>query len=261
MLLTIDAGNSCITIGCTDDAAVVFQERISTNLKKTDLEYAVDVMNALRLHNVDAAQISGSIISCVVAPLKNVLRATVKRLFSMEPFIVSAAAQHLLSVKIDRPQELGPAMITTAIAAVLSYGAPAIIINMGTATTISVVNEQREFIGGAILPGMQSALDALTGGTAQLPRISLEQPVTVLGKNTVDSLTGGAIYGNAGMIDALITRMIQEAGFTKEPVIAATGGPSETLIPFLKHKAVINEDLSIKGLAAIYRAEKEGKTL
>ncbi len=262
MILTVNIGNSHITFGCMEKDRAVFLERVSTNLKKTDLEYAVDIYNAFRLHGVDVTVPEGGIISSVVPQLTAILQASVARVFSFTPMIVRAADTHMLKIAIDDPKELGSNLVVNAVAVREEYGAPAVIIDMGTATVIGIIDNEGTFLGTAILPGLQSSVDALSGGTAQLPPISPEKAVTALGRSTVECMNGGVVYGNAGMIDAIITRMTDElreleGDAFREPVIVATGKYSSVPAPFLRHPVIVDEFLSLKGLTLIYYGEKE----
>lgn len=264
MILTVNIGNSHITIGCMEKERAVFLERISTNLKKTDLEYAMDIYNAFQLHGIDVSAPEGSIVSSVVPELTSIMKAAIERIFSFSPMIVRAADTHMLKIAIDDPKELGSNLVVNAVAVTAEYGAPAIIIDMGTATVIGITDHEGTFLGTAILPGLKSSLDALSGGTAQLPPIDPEHAVTALGRNTVDCMNGGAVYGSAGMIDAIITRMtgelkVLEGDAFKKPVIVATGKYAPIPAPFLRHPVIVDEFLSLKGLTLIYYGEKEAQ--
>ena len=250
MILTINIANSHISIGCVDQENVLFLERIFSNPLKTDLEYSVDILNAFRLHDIARSAVTGAVISCVVPQLQSVFTDAVRRLFSLDPYIVSAAAQKLIRVRTPRPEEVGSNLIVNAVSAAAIYGCPVIIVDLSTATTISAVDESRTLIGAAILPGMQTSMDALTGGAAQLSQTNIIGAVSPLGRTTEQSLNGGAIYGNAGMIDGILTRMEKE--LKSAPKIVSTGRISRILIPYCRHKITIDETLSVRGLAMLY---------
>ena len=247
MILTINIGNSHITLGCIDNDKVLFLERLSSNSAKTDLEYAIDIYHAFRMHDVDRSLVEGCVISCVVPALQPIFTTAVERLFNVTPILANAASQNLLSFVTDHPEEIGPNIIVNSVAAAKEYGVPVIVVDLGTATAISVIDENYCFLGGAI---MQTAMDALTGGAAQLSPVSITGAVTAVGRTTEESLNGGAVYGNAGMIDGLLDRM--EAELKKTPVIIATGHESGLVVRYCRHTIVHDEALTLKGLAEIY---------
>ena len=257
MILTVNIANSHISLGCVEGEEVLFLERIFSNPQKTDLEYSVDILNAFRLHEIDRDKVDGCIISCVVPQLLSVFSDAVLRLFSLKPCIVNAASQNLIRVRAQNPSEVGSNLIVTAVSAAARYGTPAIVIDMSTATTITVIDESRTLIGAAILPGMQTSMDALTGGAAQLTQTNIVKAVTPLGRTTEQSLNGGAIYGNAGMIDGILDRMEKE--LQSRPVIVATGRISRILIPYCRHEITIDEELTVRGLAILYGEMEKAK--
>lgn len=261
MVLAIDMGNTNIVIGCVDDEKVLFEERLSTDRSKTELEYVVLFKTVLELYNIDSNQIKGAIISSVVPPLVNVIKGAVEKLVGVSCMIVGPGIKTGLNILMDEPRRVGSDLVVDAVATIKEYGAPAIIIDIGTATTMSVVDRKGNYIGGQILPGVQVALDSLVSRTSQLPRISLEAPSNVIGKNTVDCMKSGIVYGYASCIDGLIERLSKEMG---EPLkeeakdgevyvkVIATGGLSGVIVPECKHDIVIDQELLLKGLKIIY---------
>ena len=210
MVLAIDMGNTNIVIGCIDDDKVYFEERLATDLKKTELEYVVLIKTVLELYGIDSSQISGAIISSVVPQLVNIIREAVEKLIDITPMVVGPGVKTGLNIHMDEPRRVGSDLIVDAVAAIKEYGAPVMIIDMGTATTISIVDDKGSYVGGVILPGIRVSVDALASRTAQLPRISLEAPGHVIGKNTLDCMKSGVVYGNASCIDGMIDRMADE---------------------------------------------------
>lgn len=261
MVLAIDMGNTNIVIGCVDDDKVLFEERLSTDRSKTELEYIVIFKTVLELYGIDRTNIKGAIISSVVPPLVNVIKMAVEKLVGVTPMIVGPGVKTGLNILMDEPRRVGSDLVVDAVAALKEYGAPAIIIDLGTATTMSVVDRKGSYVGGVILPGVQVALDSLVSRTSQLPRISLEAPGHVVGKNTVDCMKSGIVYGYASTLDGLIERMAAEMG---EPLIEeakdgqdyvkviATGGLSSVIVPECKHSVIVDEELLLKGLKIIY---------
>ena len=246
-ILTIDIGNSNICIGCVNDRQVEFVERIYSDRNKTDLEFAVLIKMVLDLHQVDIAKLDGSIISSVVPPLTDLFQSAVEKLTGIRSLIVGPGMKtgiHIL------PQGVGADLVVGAVAAIEYYSAPAIIIDMGTATTITVVSKEKNFIGGVILPGVSLALQSLESGTAQLPHIQLIAPKKVINMETIESMQAGVVYGNAGAIDALIDRMQAELGY--ETTIIASGGLAPLIVPHCRHDIIIDDELLLKGLDTLF---------
>jgi len=255
-ILAIDMGNTNIVIGCVDDNGVLFEERLSTDFSKTELEYAIGFKTVLELYNIDSYDIKGAIMSSVVPQLSNIIKSAVEKTIGISPLIVGPGIKTGLNILMDQPRQVGSDQIVDAVAALKVYGAPSIIIDMGTATTMSVVDENENYIGGVILPGIRVSVDSLVSRTAQLPRIALDAPKSVMGKNTIDCMKSGVIYGNASCIDGMIDRMIDANGFnkngTKAVTIVATGGLSEVIIPHCRHDIKVDPGLLLKGLSIIY---------
>ena len=250
MILTIDMGNTNIVIGAIDDEKTYFVERVTTNHAKTDLEYAVNIKSVLEIHNIPQSEITGGIISSVVPPLNSTLKSAIKKLFGFEPMLVGSGMKTGINILMDNPKTVGADMIVDAVAAIRDYPCPIIVIDMGTATTMSVVDASGNYIGGVILPGLKVSLDSLSGKTAQLPYISLETPGSVIGKNTIDCMRSGIMYGNAAMIDGIIDRMEKEL---KRPAsLVATGGLAKFITPLCRHKISYEDDLLLKGLLILY---------
>lgn len=254
MILAIDIGNSNIVIGCIDKENTYFVERLSTNHSKTDLEYAINIKSILDLYHITSEAIEGSIISSVVPPLSNVMKRAVWKCLGKQAMIVGPGLKTGLDIKIDNPGQLGSDLVVDAVAAIAEYPVPAIVIDMGTATTFSVINEKKTYLGGAIIPGVRISLDSMTSRTSQLPKISLEAPRHTIGKNTIECIKSGAIYANASMIDGMIERINEELG--REATIIATGGLSAFIIPHCKKKIIYDDNLLLKGLQIIYNKNK-----
>ncbi len=250
MILAIDMGNTNIVIGCIDSERTWFVERLTTSHDKTGTEYAINIKNILEIHQIKPAQIEGAILSSVVPPLNAAISSAVKKILGYHPMLVSSGIKTGMNILMDNPKTVGSDMIVDAVAAIREYPAPIIIIDMGTATTMSVVDRAGNYIGGVILPGLYVSLDSLSSKTAQLPSISLDIPKKVIGKNTVDCMRSGAMYGNAGMIDGIIERMEDELGETA--TVIATGGLSRFVVPLCRHKITYDETLLLKGLLILY---------
>lgn len=251
IILAIDIGNTNIVIGCISINQTYFVERISTNLTKTDLEYAIDLKNILELHHIAFSQIHGSIISSVVPPISNTLRHSVEKILGAPPMIIGPGVRTELNITIENPSLLGSDLVVDAVAAIANYPLPLIIIDMGTATTMSVVDSHRNYIGGVIMPGVKVASASLSSHTSQLPKISLEAPKKTIGRNTTECMKSGAVLGNASMLDGMIERIEEELG--QPATLVATGGLSRFIIPHCKHKILYDDALLLKGLLIIYQ--------
>lgn len=255
MILAIDMGNSNIVLGGIDEAKTYFVERITTNQGKTDLEYAINIKNILEIHNINKTQIEGAILSSVVPPLNETISSSVQKIFGFRPMLVGSGMKTGLNIQMDNPKTVGSDLIVDAVAAIHEYPCPIIIIDMGTATTMSVIDPSGNYIGGVILPGLKVSLDSLSGKTAQLPYISLDIPEKVIGKNTIDCMRSGIIYSNAAMMDGLADRMEEELGM--KSTILATGGLARFITPLCRHNIIYDNELLLKGLLILYRKNQE----
>lgn len=254
MILAIDIGNSNIVIGGIDTQKTYFVERITTTPGKTNLEYAITIKSILEIYRIETAAIEGAIISSVVPPLNRTLITAVKKITGITPKLVGSGMKTGLNILMDNPKAVGSDMIVNSIAAIREHEPPIIIIDMGTATTMSVINKNGQYIGGALLPGLRVSLDSMSANTAQLPRISLDTPKKVIGKNTTDCMRSGITYGTAAMIDGMITRIEEEL---LEPVtVISTGGLSKVIIPLCSHSIIYDGTLLLKGLLALYEKNK-----
>ena len=254
MLLAIDLGNTNIEVGVIDKD-ILFTERISTDIEKTELEYAVILKTVMEIHGVEASQISGSIISSVVPPLTHIMKQAVRKLVKdSDPMVVGAGLETGIKLLIDDPKTLGADLVVDSVAALDEYGAPAIVVDMGTATTITVIDKDRNYVGGVIIPGVRSSLEALVSNTSQLPRVSLSSPDKYICTNTVDCMKSGIINGPAAMVDGMIERFEDELGY--KTTVVATGGLSKVIIPKCHHDIILDNALMMKGLKVLYDKNK-----
>ncbi len=208
----------------------------------------------MEIHNIDKSQVEGTILSSVVPPLNATISSAVKKIFGFRPKLVGSGMKTGLNIIMDNPKTVGSDMIVDAVAASKEYPLPAIIIDMGTATTMSVLDQKGNYTGGVILPGLRVSLDSLSSKTAQLPSISLDIPQKVIGKNTIDCMRSGIMYGNAGMIDGIIERMEEELG--EKATVIATGGLSRFVVPLCRHTIIYDEALLMKGLWILYEKNR-----
>lgn len=254
MVLAVDIGNSNIVLGCFQKDKILMVERISTNRHSTALEYAVIMKTILEMNGFQCQNISGGIISSVVPALTNMLKAAMEKLIGKAPMIVGPGLKTGLKIRLDNAVQLGSDRVADAVGALAQYPVPLIIIDMGTATTLSVVDADGNFIGGTIMPGLQISMDALTQRTSQLPQISLDPPKKVIGSNTVDCIRSGIINGNAAALDGLIDMIQQELG--ESCTVVSTGGLSKLITPYCKHKIEVDDQLLLKGLMHLYEKNK-----
>ena len=254
MLLAIDIGNSNIVLGCIEGQTILHEARLATDLIKTSDQYCMDLKNLLSLYEIDRAGIEGVIISSVVPPVLNSFRTAVMKLTGIKPMVVGPGIKTGLNILMDNPAQIGSDLVVAAVAALREYPAPLIVIDMGTATTMSVIDANRAYIGGCICPGVRISSEALTARTAQLPGISLETPKHAIGKNTIDSMQSGIMLGAACMLDGMIERMEQELG--QPATVLATGGISRFVIPMCRRKIIYDKNLLIKGLMILYENNK-----
>ena len=252
MILAIDIGNSTIVMGCVDDTGILFEEQVATQSEKTKIEHAMVFKSMLELNGIDPKDIKGAIISSVVPPLTNVIRAAAKMIIGVEPLTVGPGLKTGLPIHMDDPRTVGADLIVAAVAVEQKYGKPAIIIDVGTATTITAVDEKGAYIGGVIMPGVAISQEALVARTAQLPHVSLDAPGKVVGKNTVDSMRSGAIFGNASCIDGMVMRFKKELGLAPDTITVATGGLAGVIIPHCESEIIVDKMLLMKGLKIIY---------
>lgn len=255
MILAVDIGNTNIVVGCADGEKILFVERVSTDASKTELEYVVQFRALLDLYDIKKEEITGSIISSVVPPLNNIIVSAVKKFFGIKPMLVGPGVKTGLNIVMDNPASVGADLIVDAVAGLKYYGAPLIMIDMGTATTISILDNEKNYIGGMIMPGVRVSLDSLVNRTSQLPRIALEAPKKIIGRNTIDCMKSGVIIGQAALMDGMIERIWDELGC--KATVVATGGLAGRIIPNCRHDIIIDNELTLKGLILIYEKNAE----
>ena len=251
MRLAIDIGNTNIVIGCIDENKTYFVERLRTDSSKTALEYALDLKNVLELYGITREDLNGSIVASVVPPVSTTIRQAMEKVTGQKPLMVGPGVRTGLNIKVDNPASVGADLIVAAVAAVRDYPAPLIIIDMGTATTMTVVDKGNRFIGGAIIPGVALSMNALSSGTSLLHKVPLEAPKKCISGTTTACMQSGAVYGNASMLDGMIDRFEAELG--TQVSVVATGGIAGKIIPHCRHEIVYDEDLLLKGLYILYK--------
>lgn len=255
MLLCTDVGNTNIKFALYKGDELLMKMHFSTNKKKTADDYAVDLYAIFQINNVDIKSISGSIISSVVPLVTVPLENAIKTVTGIESLVVGPGVKTGLDIRLDNPATVGSDIVCTCVAVKELYTCPAIIVGLGTATTILYMNENKAYCGGTILPGVQISLDALTSSAALLPAVNLSAPKKVIGTNTADCIRNGIVYGNASMIDGMIERYEQETG--QSCIHIATGGFAQTITGCCKKDIIVNDDLVLEGLKIIYKKNRQ----
>lgn len=256
MILAINIENANTVVGCISDSKFIFVESLSTCVSKTALEYAINLKSIFELHQMDIDAVEGAIISSVVPPITNIVKDAVKRIFRKEALVIGPGVKTGLNIMTDNPAQVGSDLVANAVAGIAKYEVPMIIVNMGTATTISVINEKKQYIGGMIMPGIKVSSASLSNETVQLPKVSLEKPRKVIGTNTIECMKSGLIYGTAAMIDGSIARIEREFG-KKAVTIVATGENIKYIIPHCERKMCLDETLLLEGLGLIYERNRK----
>lgn len=251
MIVTIDIGNSNIVLGGVRDSEIVFEARLRTELTKTSDQYCVDLKILMEVNGVSNQDIEGTIISSVVPQVLNSMRTAIQKLTGKAPMVVGPGLKTGLNILLENPGQTGADLVVADVAALREHKPPLIVIDMGTATTMSVLDKNGAHIGGCIIPGVKISLDALTDKTALLPGLQLDQPKRAIGRNTIDAMRSGIMLGTACMLDGMVERMEAELGC--KTTVIATGGIAKFIVPMCKTPMIYDKDLIIKGLAALYR--------
>ena len=248
MILAVDVGNTQILIALYAEAEIADHWRLATNAERTSDEYSV----LIRQFIGDVA-IDGVAISSVVPRATAALRNMSTRYFKIDPVVVEPGTKTGMPILIDNPREVGADRIVNAIGAYDLYGGPAIVVDFGTATTLDAVSAKGEYLGGAILPGIEISMDALFARADRLSRVELIEPRSVIGKSTAEALQSGAIYGFAGQVDGICRRMQDELG---ECTVVATGGLSGLISRFSTTIQHVDPWLTLEGLRLVYERNR-----
>lgn len=254
MILTIDIGNTNIVFGIFDGDRVVLESRMDTNKNRMADQYAITLAQLFKLYELKVYDIEGAVISSVVPPVSDQLKAAVKLVFEVEPVMVGAGVKTGLNIAIDDPSSLGADLACGGAAAKALYPLPCIVIDLGTASKVYAVDQKGAFIGGIIAPGVKISLEALANGTMSLPMISLEGNAPVIGKNTADCMRSGILYGHAGMLDNFIDRFQEQLG---KATVVVTGGFGEVIKDYCRNDFILDKQLVLKGLKIIYEKNRK----
>lgn len=255
MVLAIDIGNTNTNIGLFDrNGTLVMRSCLKTDSGKTSDQCAMDLLGVFQLHRSDIKSVGGAMISSVVPPLTAIVSDAIKLLIGKPPLIVGPGVKTGLNIRADMHTQLGADIVSSSVAAIQKYPSPVIVIDMGTATTMTVlVNSTCE--GCVIIPGVLLSLKALSERAAELPHISIEPPASMIGRNTVEAMRSGVVYGNACMLDGMIERL--EEATAPAATVVATGGNAAKILKFCKRTIVYDPDLLLDGLYLLYQKNAE----
>ncbi|WP_043931771.1 type III pantothenate kinase [Bacillus sp. EB01] len=252
MIFVFDIGNTNIVLGVYKGDELLHHWRIETNRHRTEDEYGMVIKSLFEHSGMSFQDIEGIIISSVVPPIMFSLERMCQKYFGVKPLVVGPGIKTGLDIKYENPREVGADRIVNAVAAINEYGSPLIIVDFGTATTYCYVNEHKQYMGGAIAPGIGISTEALYSRAAKLPRIEIARPEGgVLGKNTVAAMQAGILYGYVGQVEGIVKRMVDQS--SKTPTVIATGGLSALIASESKLIDIVDPFLTLKGLQLIYK--------
>lgn len=251
MILAVDIGNSNIVLGGIQGDNIAFEARLRTEPTKTSDEYCIDVKIILDVYGFKREDVEGAIISSVVPQVLNSIKTAIKKLTGKTALVVGPGLKTGLNIRVENPSQTGADLVVGSVASLREHKPPLIVVDMGTATTMSVLDDSGALIGGCICPGVKISLDALTERTALLPGLQLDQPRKAIGRNTIDCMRSGIMMGNACMLDGMVQRMEEELG--QKATVVITGGIAKFIAPLCKTPMIYDKDLLLKGLAFLYR--------
>ncbi|AZV61847.1 type III pantothenate kinase [Peribacillus castrilensis] len=255
MIFVLDVGNTNTVLGVYDEDILKYHWRIETNRHKTEDEYGMIIKSLLQHESLTFDQFDGIIISSVVPPIMFALERMCKKYFGIKPLIVGPGIKTGLNIKYENPREVGADRIVNAVAGIQEYGSPLIIVDFGTATTYCYINEDKQYMGGAIAPGINISTEALYSKAAKLPRIEISRPEGIIGKNTVSAMQAGILYGYVGQVEGIVNRIKAQSNL--EPTVIATGGLATLIANESTVIDVVEPFLTLKGLQLIYKRNRE----
>ena len=255
MIICLDIGNTNIKYAVFDGDNLLLSFRVATEHKKTSDEYGGQLLSILGNNNLSASDITGGIISSVVPQLDYTLEKMCRVYLNIKPLLLAPGLKTGLNLKVDNAKEVGADRVVNNVAAVKKYGYPLIIIDFGTATTFNVIDSKSEFIGGVIAPGIKGSLDSLVNGTAKLPRVEIERPASVFGKNTVTNMQSGIVFGFAGLVEYIVKKIKREMK-EENVTVVATGGFSEIIAKEISCIDKVDKFLTLDGLKYLYNLNK-----
>lgn len=251
-------GNTNIKYGIFDGDKLAVSFRVATDLKRTSDEYGTKLVDMLAVKGIRAEQIHGAIVSSVIPSLNYTISHMCSGYLDIDPILVGPGTKTEHNLRVDNAREVGADRIVNDVAAIRKYGAPVVVIDFGTATTFNIINENREFIGGVIAPGIRGSMDSLVNSTAKLPRVEIEIPKSVIGKNTTTNMQAGIVFGFAGLVDYIVRKIKREMKCPDMQVVA-TGGFSEIIASEISCIDHVDKLLTLQGLKYLYDLNTEGK--
>ncbi|OIK08755.1 type III pantothenate kinase [Bacillus sp. MUM 13] len=255
MIFVLDVGNTNTVLGVYDDETLKHHWRIETNRHKTEDEYGMIIKSLLEHEELSFEEFDGIIISSVVPPIMFALERMCKKYFRIKPIIVGPGMKTGLDIKYENPREVGADRIVNAVAGIQEYGSPLIIVDFGTATTYCYINEEKQYMGGAIAPGIGISTEALYSKAAKLPRIEIARPDDIIGKNTVSAMQAGILFGYVGQVEGIVARIKEQSPVS--PTVIATGGLAGLIASESDVIDIVDPFLTLKGLQLIYKRNRD----
>lgn len=260
MLLLIDVGNTNIVMGIYDNDEIKYSWRLGTKFTRTSDEYGLQVDSIFRHYGIEVNDINDIVLASVVPSLQHTLKSMCTRYLGIDPIIIGEGTKTGIKINYDNPKEVGADRIVNSVACYEKYGAPCIVVDIGTAISFDVVSREGEYIGGAIAPGIGIASDALFSRTSKLPKVELEEPRHAVGRNTVEAMQSGIVFGYIGLVDNIVANILSELNYTKEETrIIATGGFAELIAKQSDYIEGYDYDLTLRGMKLIYDKTKKDK--
>lgn len=255
MLLAIDIGNTNTTLGVFRDDVLIFNFRLTTRIGQTMDEYGIFVRNLLSLAEIQRDTLAGMIVASVVPPLDHVIETMAKKYLNLKPMFIRPGIKTGLALNVESPSDVGADRIVDCVGALSRYEPPLIVVDFGTATTFDAVNENREFLGGAIAPGLKISAESLFQKAAKLPEVPFKKPDMAIGRNTVTNIQSGLFFGYVGLVNGILTRMKTELGENSH--VIATGGMASLIVPDSPLIDTIDKNLTLEGLRVLYEKNYE----
>jgi type III pantothenate kinase len=257
MLLVIDIGNTNITLGLYSGDRLGPRWRLATAHERMPDEYGLQLLGLLAHDGVDLRRLTGVCLASVVPPLTGKIQETCRRYLQQEPLVIGAGVKTGVRIRVDYPQAVGADRVADAAAVKHLYGGPACIVDFGTATTFDAISAEGDYLGGAIAPGIGISAEALFTRTAQLPRVDLQRPPSVIGRNTVHAMQSGLIFGYTSLVEGMVNRFREDLG--PDMRVIATGGLAETIAQETTAIQIIAPWLTLDGLRVIWDLNQKGK--
>ena len=254
MLLAVDIGNTNVKLGVFDGDKLMATYHLATHVNQMPDEYAVIILSLLRQQGIEVASINEGAISCVVPPLRTVFHELFERYFNVQPLVIGPGVKTGVRIRFENAREVGGDRISNTAGALSLYKAPIIVVAMGTATVFDTISKDKEYLGGAVAPGIAIAAEALYSRTAALPRVELVRPRNAIGTNTVAAMQSGIIFGYIGLIDSIVTRIQEELG--EKATVVATGGYAGIIGKEAKTVDIVNPNLTLIGIKVIHEANR-----